>query len=252
MGDIPIHGPLDRGILLIRERVSMMKQSIILVLSFLLLFMLIVPVDAVGDYRPLKLGDEIPLPDNIMFEVHEQCLEHDWFEQYHAREDGWYVVLSRVANKNGAAGQNFSRVYIDIYNSQGVFQKELSLNNLKTDIVALLTSTAVEIYTQNYYLSYNIQTEKLTCHYTPADYLRTSGIYKNVSNTKQQIGEWTYISKGFPRMYSTLTRVNGSESETLLNMKGSSLQFPNILPYIFCSAAVIVLFWYFVKKKRKK
>ena len=187
----------------------MIKRSVVLTFGLLLLLALIVPVDAMDDYQPLELGDEIPLPDNIAFEVHENCWEHDWFEQYHAREDGWLVILSLVANQNGGAEQGFNRVYIDIYDANGVFQKELSLNNLGPDIATVLTSTTVDIYTPNYYLSYNLVTEELTCHYTPKDYLRTSGIYKSVRSAKQQMGEWTYRSKGLPRMYSTLSRKNG-------------------------------------------
>lgn len=229
----------------------MIKKCFTLVATLLLVLALTMPANA-AEYKSLELGDEISLPNNIGYEIHDTCCGHDWFEQYHAREDGWFIVLSIVANKNIATEQVFDRVYIDIYDAEGVFQKELSLNNTDANIAARLTSEAVEIYTTRYYLSYNMVTEELTCHYTPDDYVRTSNLYEQLRQTQQQVGDWQYQSSGFPRMYSTLTRENDGYKQTILKMKGSNLQFPNVIPYIASSAAAIVIVGYFVKRKRRE
>lgn len=225
-----------------------MKKLFALLLCFATIFALSIPTAANGS-TSLKLGDEIPMPSNIDFVVHDTCWEHDWFGQFHAREDGWYIVVSRVANLNGSKEQGFNRVYIDIYNAECVFQKELSLNNSDANIVCLITETAVEIYLSNCYLSYDLETEAVNCHYAPDNYVQNSDLVDLLWESKQQIGEWTYKSKGSPQMRHALIREKDGQVQTILKCKGSSLSFPNIIPYIFSSAITILAFLWIVKKK---
>lgn len=223
-----------------------MKRSFMILFALLSVLLLAAPAAADG-YESWVLGTEVPMPGNVEFEVHDSCLEHDWFEHYHAREDGWYIVVYPVANLNGADEEGFARAYIDIYNSEGVFQKELSLDGSDANMVARITETAVEIYLTNRYLSYDLETGEVTCHYTPANYVRTSGLYDELTKAKQQIGEWTYQSKGIPQMRDKLVREKNGTSETLLDLKGSDLSFPMVLIPVGCSALVLIIL--FVVKK---
>lgn len=232
-----------------------MKKDIALLFCLFLMFALFVPAAALDGAAALEPDSEIPIPNGIAFEIHDSCWEHDWFEQYHAREDGWYIVMCFVANLNGGDARHFDRAYIDIFDANGVFQKELALNNSDTGLAARLTDTAVEIYLTNYCLSYDLATEKVSCHDIPNNYVKDSGLYEQLRKSEKQIGEWTYKSSGLPGMYRTLTREKDGCTQTVLKLKGSSLDFPAILPYVLCSLAVIVVFlgaiWYIAKKKRK-
>lgn len=228
-----------------------MNRCIVFLLILTLLGAFSVSAGAVDEFKPLELGDEIPMPGNIAFEVHDSCWEHDTFGQYHAREDGWFVVVSNVANKNGGDKLYFERAYVDIYNAEGVFQKELSLSNSDPNLTARLTETAVEIYLTSCYLSYDLATGEVTCHYTPNGYIKDSGLYTQLQKSKKQIGEWTYTSKGLPSMYRSLVREKDGIAETVVKLKGSSIQFPNILPYIL-SSAVVILVIDFVRRKLRK
>ncbi|MBQ8579253.1 MAG: hypothetical protein IJ448_00985 [Oscillospiraceae bacterium] len=232
-----------------------MKKYFALLSCLSLALVLVIPATAWDATPSSQLGDEISMPKDLAFEIHDSCWEHDWFEQYHAREDGWYIVMYFVANLNGGDALHFDRVYVDIFNADGVFQKELSFNKSDSTLAARLTDTAVEIYLTNCYLSYDLATEAVTCHYTPSNYVRDSGLYTQLFQAKKQIGEWTYKSKGLPKMYDTLTREKDGSSQTILKLKGSSMSFPNIIPYILSSAVTIAVFYgiigFVVKKKRK-
>lgn len=227
-----------------------MKKLFVLLMCTALIFALPTPVVA-DEFNPLELGEEISMPSNIDFETHDTCWGHDWFSQYHARDDGWFVTLHRVANLHGGDEQGFDRVYVDIYNAEGVFQKELSLHNTDANIVAYITESTVEIYLPNCYLSYNLETEVVTCHYAPANYVQDSELYDLLWQSEQQTGEWTYKSKGSFKMCHTLAREKDGEVQTVLKLKGSSLAFPNIIPYIACSLITILALWWIVKKKRE-
>lgn len=228
-----------------------MKKYLGLIFCLFWMLILSVPVVAAEDeYVPWELGTEVPMPGNIEFEVHDDCWEHNWFKYYHAREDGWYIVVYPVANLNGADKKHFDRAYIDIYNSEGTLQKELSLDGSDPNLVARITETAVEIYITNRYLSYDLTTGEVSCHYTPANYVRTSGLYDELTKTKQQIGDWTYTSKGIPQMRDRLVREKNGPAETLLDLKGSDLSFPNVLIPVGCSSLVITILLV-VKRKRQ-
>lgn len=219
-----------------------MKKYVLRLLCYAILALLLVSVGPVNT-QALELGDEITIPSKIDLQIHNSCWEHDWFDQYHVRADGWFVVLSRVANLNGADKQGFNRVYVDIYNAEGVFQKEISFNAVEGDIVAVIKETAVEIYMPNRYLSYNLQLGEVTCHYTPDNYLEDSGLAELVRPSERQVGEWTYKAKGFPNMRHILTREKDGQVETILKFKGSSMSFPNIVPYIVCSGVTILVIY---------
>lgn len=227
-----------------------MKKFCVLLLCTALVFALSTPVVA-DIFPPLEPGAEISMPSDIGFQIHDTCQGHDWFNQYHVREDGWFVTLHRVANLHSGDAQGFDRVYVDIYNAEGVFQKELSLHSIDANIVACITEETVEIHLPNCYLSYNMETEGVTCHYAPANHVQDSELYDLLWQSELQVGEWVYKSNGPFHMYHILMREKDGEVQTVLKLKGSSLAFPNIIPYIVCSAITILAAWWIVKKKRE-
>ena len=161
--------------------------------------------------------------------------------------------MSLVANLNGGREKGFDRLFVDIFNEKGVFQKELSLNNVDANIVACITETAVEIYLTNCYLSYDLETEAVSCHYAPGKYAQNAGLTDMLWHSEQQIGEWTYKSKGPLQMRHTLIREKDGQVQTILKLKGSSLSFPNVVPYIVSSAIMILgVCWVMKKKHRTK
>lgn len=230
----------------------MKKRLLWLIVLPIILCYLVYPIMAKTPQTTHKLGEEIPVPESIDFEAHDRCWEHDCFLNFHVRDDGWFIITSIRANQNGAKDQGFDRIYIDIYSENGTWQRELSMAYSDDNTVARLTSDAVEIYCTNYYLSYNLTTQEVTCHYTPENYVKSSGLYKELTQSNQQVREWTYKSKGLPSMYTSLEREKDGNKEKILQYKGTSVHFPNIVPYVLSSIVMVIAIGFIIKKRRTK
>lgn len=224
----------------------------------LLLCMLILPYAETASAAKASISKSGPYDfsrERIGFEVSDTCSGHVCFAQVSVREDGWFATYTNFTKTDDPLKDSpFGRVYVDIFNEEGILQKEITFQYGNSIGIILLEET-VEIYMDTMLLSYNWERDELEMYVIPSHSLSKSGLYLELHASKFQVGEWTYKCKRRSiEGYALLTRENGETTQTLLSYAGTGFQVGEwILPFV-PTVSLIILATVFIPtiiKKRK-
>lgn len=205
---------------------------------------------------PIPTMEELTLPQDLGFTENNQCTGHAFFMQAAANDQGEFIVYSRHVNAEDYTDVDYSKVYIDIYNSDGSFFRELSFMT-PYDIVVELQTDQVRIYFWDAVLIYEIQTHQLAYYSLPSNYGWDSGLFSKLRSKTFTAGNWKYSCRkgiGSGTYYRMLSRSNDEDTQELIMMPGAMNQVTHvllpggILGLIIFSIAVIR----FSKKRRRE
>ena len=105
------------------------------------------------------LWDDMYLED-LPFTVRDSCSGHAYFNQAAAREDGAFIVVSRNHAPNQEQEKAFYQVYIDLYDSKGLFQQEFTFP-CPLDFTAELREDWVHMYFYSFVFSFHLENGEL-------------------------------------------------------------------------------------------
>ena len=195
---------------------------------------------------------EIDLPEDLNFTVNETCSEHTYFLQATANEGGCFAIYSLHVNPNDARDFDFDKVYIDIYNSDGTFSKELSFFTSQGLTVEVDENT-INIYFYTSMLVYDLTTQELSHYDIPDGAAENSGKYKRLRSKEFSVGKWTYsCEKGASDGYTKLIRSNGEQTQLLVEMPGTlALRGKYMFGGISIGVVMTVISLFFIVKRRR-
>lgn len=171
-------------------------------------------------------GLDAALPADLEPQVLDVCADHQVFEQVSLREDGWFAVLSKYTNPSGNREDLFVLNYVDLYDEQGVFQKELCFRTAQT-VKIELTRETLDVYFYDFVLRY-----RLDSHEIQADAITPGAIWneerlRQLPQDEFSIGAWTYRCKKVSQGYTEFYRTNGRERQTLVSYEGTGFSASN-------------------------
>lgn len=199
---------------------------------FLFLFVLLLSavtsnaVVAVEVERIQKL-EEISLPSDLDFVVSKECSGHVYFMQATATENGWFAIYSRHVEEKGYSQDSFNKIYIDIYDAEGLFFQEISFSS-PFDLAVELDGQILNMYFYESVLEYDIATQKLQYYLIPEQAAINNGLYASLRQDEFICGEWHYrCLKSFDG-FTQLIRVRDGQEQVLINLPGTGNSFWNI------------------------
>lgn len=213
------------------------------IIIFLLVSMLGVDVCAQGN-TTMTTNGEYDIIENLQIFEKEICSKHNFFYQVAAQEDGCFAVLSRQANNTNLSVGTMSVVYIDLFDSNGVFQKELVFST-PLDFVIEYESDILNLYFYDHYISYNIPTGSITRCTSSENLL--SEKKASLTYTSFTSGSWQYRCMRSFHGFTKLTRTNYIEEQVLLDLPGSGFNIWNTA-FLAIPLAILTVAW---KKSRK-
>lgn len=190
---------------------------------------------------------KIPLNDELKLHVSYVYEERSGFSQVSAREDGCFLLLSRSTDRSDP--EKMRRVYIDIYNEHGTFQKSLQYISPAGSDDAELTDTCVNVYFYRTMLSFDLKTDEFTMYVIPDNAIQESGLQEILNRREFDCGGWHYKCGASVTWYTTLTRSNGVVEEVLFKSPKAAFNWP---VWIIGEACGIAIFLYFLHKRRQK
>ena len=227
----------------------LIRKIILVAMATLLCILVPVSVSASVD-DTMAYSQEIQLPDDLNFTTKDICSGHAYFLQAAANENGEFAVYSLHVEQHRIKDTDFSKVYIDLYDSNGNFYRELSFKTSQDKAIGL-TSDAVCIYFYDSVLVYEILSQELHCYAMPAGEAVNNGLYTQLRRKKFSCGDWEYSYKKGIGGYTKLIRSNGDHTQILVDMPGTMNYLWYSVPAIMI-AILWCLFAYKHKRQRKK
>lgn len=196
---------------------------------------------------------EIALPEDLEFTESNVCSTHSYFEQAAANDSGQFLTYSHHVDFEKTSNTDWEKVYIDIYNSDGTFFKELSFKTT-LDFAVEFKEAFIIIYFYNYALVYNLNNSKLHNYTIPDGIAIDNGTYKELRNKNFTAGDWEYnCKKSFPG-FVKLTRSNNEQTQVLIEMPStyktvSKIAIPGGIIGLF---GMTFTFYYFKKRDNQQ
>lgn len=232
----------------------MVKWSAIIVT---LIILMVIPCRALEQSTVKEFAYSYDISkESIAFCDTDNCSGHVYFEQFSVNRNQWFAVYYRYTEAGKESRSAFGRAYIDIYNAEGVFQKEISFDTTQ-EIAIEMTDSELLVYFQSHVMAYTWK-DNMICGYQIADYESVrADIFDNLRKAELTVGEWTYTSKAALHGYTELTRENGNTMQTLVALSGTGFTIWNTMfPGLLIGVATITItiaisFSKFAKQNKK-
>ncbi len=176
------------------------------------------------DVSDVNVTNEIDLPEDLCFSESDVASRYDYFNQVTAREDGCFAVYARQVDMDNPNNNDFEKVFIDLYDSDGNFIKELSFST-PASLVIELTQETLNIYFYQSVLVYNLDTKDLKYYSASEKAVDDSGVFDRLRVNEFECGKWKYSCKKTNGDYTELVRNSGDEAQILLITTGTGLSF---------------------------
>ena len=189
----------------------------------------------------VPITGEYPIPEDFCFYENKNCSEHDFYFQAAAQEDGCFAIHSRQANNTDLPEGTMRVAYIDVYDANGVFQRELVFTSA-LDFVMEYAMDTIHLYFYDHVISYDLTSGSLTANAYPAGWAMESGKKSTLQSSSFSSGQWQYRCKRAFHGYTELTRENSAEKQVLVSMPGSGFSLWNTaLPALVLGIPLIVI-----------
>lgn len=196
--------------------------------------------------------EEIALPENLEFTESNVCSTHSYFEQAAANDSGQFLIYSHHADFENPSNTDWEKVYIDIYNSDGTFLKELSFKT-SFDFAVEFKEEFINIYFYNFALVYNLNNSELHNYTIPDGIAIDNGTYKQLRNKNFIAGDWEYNCKKSFAGFVKLTRSNGEQTQILVEIPSTYKSVSKIaIPSGIIGLFAVAFTFYYTKKKQSK
>ena len=226
------------------------KFIVFILVGLIVLSVAGLPVYASGTESNYEF-EETDLPQGLNFTVNDICTGHAYFMQAAANEQGEFAVLSLHVNPNDIQDFDFGKVYVDLYNSDGVFYQEISFETASAFVIQLETD-CLNMYFQDFLMVYDLDTQELTNYAIPPEAPEYGGM-EELRAESFSAGDWEYTCRKGVRGYVELTRTDGSQVQVLVQARETlEMIVYLVLPLSVIALAVIVVFFYLKGKNRRR
>ena len=198
----------------------------------------------------LEVLKEIEIPESFNFSINDTCSEHDFFTQATVQTDGTFAVHTFGIVAGDKIRSDFDSHFIDIYDAEGNFLKEISFQS-KNDVAIELVDSILNIYLYSSVICYDLKTEDVHYYLVGDNAAWESGVVERVRAEKFQVGNWTYYYKDCFEGYTQLLRTDGEIVQTVLERTGRDKTYliPGILfGVVGFLGGTASLIWYHKKK----
>ena len=212
-----------------------------------LILMLSLSVSALAATEDSRILDEIKL------EIREECSDHPSFIHYLVREDGLLAVYSRTSDNSSPGNGVFDLAYIDLFDSEGSFLREIVLQS-RDDLVLSFTEDTLDIYLSEWALSVDLITWEVVPNKTDRYVAQNSELRSVFHQKKQTAAGWRYTCEGTSMNHTGIVRENEESKEILLslsgNVPGTGRPAASIIPGAILCGCLIAGFVFLWKRKR--
>lgn len=199
----------------------MLRKVLICLLSALLVVTIFAP-----SVKALT-GAEASFPKITEYDVAEQynisicavCSGHTSFDYATFNEDGWFAISCFTSEKKVEGTDPAGTVYIDVFNEEGVFQKEIVMDG-RGGCSIRLNGQTLYLYTYNDLILYDMETGELSGYRTPDNYVKDKELNVTLTKISFEKDGWQYKCGPSMLRYTSITRTNGDQTETLLQLSG--------------------------------
>lgn len=209
------------------------KKVIHILIALIVLVFFSTVVGHASSFSDISLGEEISLPDDLALSIESTCSTHPYFMQVSARADGVFVVYSRCTTTKKEPGNIFKRVYLDLYDNDGDFLKEISFDSpFEFDIE--LSDQSINMYFRTYVLVFDLKSETMKCYSVHGDIDQLTTPFNQFGDVKFSSGNWDYHCVKSVDGFTKLTRSNNDTTQLLVEMPGTGMKLWKliILPII--------------------
>lgn len=213
-----------------------------------LIIVLCLPVSFATEGDLLPIRDERKIPDDFDVAVSYTPTDHRFFEQAVAQPDGVFAICSRFTEESRDV---FSRVYVDVYRSNGTFWKEVSFST-QFEVTIELMDNSLFFHFYDYVVVFDLATEHLACFEIEPNFLRNSGRYNELRRNRFTYGEWEYSCQKSVWGYTKLTRANGIQTQVLVSLRGIESTIVRSLVSLAVIGASILVVYTIIGEKRKR
>ncbi|MBE6751918.1 MAG: hypothetical protein E7556_05255 [Ruminococcaceae bacterium] len=190
-----------------------------------------------GVNNNVNIVKESILPKNLKFSVQDNCSRHSIFQQVAACENGSFAIYTYGTMTDGVLSET-NKKFIDIYDSNADFFKEITFET-SSDVVIELTESTVNIYLYSEIICYDYKKQE-TKYFSTADYeAYNSGFVDSLRKNEFSKGDWEYNCKKSFLGYTKLSRTNGLDTQILFDATtDNTINANGIIPVI---SSVILL-----------
>ncbi len=208
------------------------KKCVCLTFLFCIIFTVSVKTYAVNNTKVngLEVLKELEIPETLNFNINDTCSEHDFFTQATVQEDGTFAVHTFGIVAGDKRRSDFESHFIDIYDAEGNFLKEIAFQS-KNDIAIELVDSILNIYLYSSVVCYDLKTEDVHYYLVGDNAAWESGVVKRIRAEKFKVGNWTYYYKDCFEGYTQLLRTDGAIVQTVLERPGRDKSYivPGVL-----------------------
>lgn len=199
---------------------------------------------------------EYDIAEKYNISIRDTCAGHTYFTYATFSEEGWFTIFCNTSEKEAEGTDPSAYLYIDIYNEEGVFQKEISFE-CRNSFACELTGQVLQMYFYNDMIRYDLQTGEIQGYHIPENYAEKKGSVFEIKKIAFEMDGWQYKCSRGLLGYTSIMRTKGNQTETLLklsaNVPGSNLPFWAFMIRSGVGAlAAGFLIKYLWKKLRKK
>lgn len=227
-----------------------MKKSakkILMLIIVLLFFQFSIFAFAQDDHTVAPL-EAIELPPDLNFSASSTCSGHVFFMQAAANESGYFAIYSLHVDPDDLSSVDFQKVYIDIYQPDGVLLQELSFTTSQA-LTIKLEENCVNIIFDGSVLVYDFTTQELYHFAIPAGAVENGDTYKQLRSRNFTVGEWEYTCKKGFLGYDKLSRDNGEQEQVLIEMTGNRNYLRDIIIPGSVACGIIIIIAVIHKKR---
>lgn len=163
---------------------------------------------------------EYDVAEKYNISIRDTCAGHTSFTYVTFSEDGWFAIFCSASEKESAGTDPAASLYIDIYNEEGVFQKELSFE-YRSGFACELTGQVLQMYFYNDMICCDLQTGAIQGYHIPENYAEKKGSVFEIRKITFEMDGWQYKCGRGMMGYTSITRTKGNQTETLLKLSGN-------------------------------
>ena len=171
---------------------------------------------------------EYDVAEKYNISIHDACAGHTSFTYVTFNEEGWFAIFCSASEKESAGTDPAASLYIDIYNEEGVFQKEISFE-YRSGFACELTGQVLQMYFYNDMICCDLQTGAIQGYHISENYAEQKGSVFEIRKITFEMDGWQYKCGRSLLGYTSIIRTKGNQTETLLklsgNVPGSNLSF---------------------------
>ena len=226
-----------------------MRKYVYTLIAVLAVLACMITGEATAADREKEFGCVLEIPSDFSFSVQDRCSGHSYFHHAVAQDDGTVAVFSHHIDPKGKDPKTFEGQYVDIYNSDGVLEKELSFRTTQA-YASALENDKLYLYFYSYVIAIDLETDALHCYDIADMYVADRNDVTYQQSKTFMAGEWEYECVQALSGYKKLVRTNDTTRQVVVDITNNALSVGAYIVPALC-AVLIVALGLLVRKHKK-